>query len=359
MIYTEEHWNTLDRSDKFQFLFEIALLIAVAQSKNKAPRGEREWDRISTDFESIYGRAKHLWCDVRAIRDPDQVSFLKNYNINLYEAHQDLDQVQRLKETAINWMMPRVRLGEHLELVPMPSTKNALIEFLYKNKTRRVRINQQEYWNKAHLRSLNAEGKYFVDPDDLMENDCVVMSLPLHGTYNVPSWLDQLFNVCEKKNIPVFLDLCWVWFQHDIFLDLDSPCIDTVTCTLGKAFPIEGFRQGFKFVSKKNLSKYDTTYSTNKFGNQLLIDLMLRFPCDYLVKKYTKKQDYWCSRLGLKKTSSVHNAVASDDLLWYAEHKHLVHDGVNQNFLNLIPLYENHDMVLDFINQTNTGRFHF
>ena len=359
MIYTEEQWNTLERSNKFQFLFEVAMFIAVAQSQGKAPRGEREWDRINNDFPSIYGRAKHLWCDVRAIRDPEQVSFLKDYKLNLYEAHQDLDQVPILRETAVDWMMPRVRLGEHLELVPMPSTKNALVEFLYKNKARRVRINQQEYWNKSHLRSINAESQYFVDPDDLTENDCVVMSLPLHGTYTVPTWLDHLFNTCENKNIPVFLDLCWVWFQHEIMLDLTSSCIDTVTCTLGKAFPIEGFRQGFKFVRKANLTKYDTTYSTNRFGNRLLIDLMKRFPCDYLVKKYTEKQDYWCSRLGLQKTESVHNAVASDDLLWYAEHKHLVHDGVNQKFLNLIPLYENHDMVKDFINQTNTDRFDF
>jgi hypothetical protein len=359
MIYTKEHWHTLKRSNRFQFLFEIAMLIAVAQSKGMAPRGEKAWDRISDDFESIYGKAKHLWCDVRAIRDPEHVSFLKNYKIDLYEAHQDLDQIQRLKETAVNWMKPRVRLGEHLELTPMPSTKNALIEFLYKHKQRQIRIHQQEYWNKSHLNSVNADTKYFVDPKDLAENDCIVMSLPLHGTYSVPSWTNELFEVCERKNIPILLDLCWVWFQHDIFLELKSPSIDTITCTLGKAFPIEGFRQGFKFVSKIHLSKYDTTYTTNRFGNQLLIDFMLRFPCDDIVRKYKQKQEYWCNRLGLKKTNSVHNAVAGDDLLWYAEHKHLVEDGVNQNFLNLIPLYENHDMVVDFINQTNTGRFGF
>ena len=359
MIYTEEHWNTLKRSNRFQFLFEIAMFISVAQSKGLAPRGEREWDRIGNDFESIYGRAKHLWCDVRAIRDPEHVLFLQQYNINLYEAHQDLDQIYRLKETAVKWMSPRVKIGEHLELTPMPSTKNALIEFLYKNKERRIRIHQQEYWNKTHLQSMIITAEYFINPDDLQDNDCIVMSLPLHGTYDVPSWIDDLFAVCEKKNIPVFLDLCWVWFQHDVLLELKSPSIDTVTCTLGKAFPIEGFRQGFKFVTKGHLSKYDTTYSTNRFGNQLLIDLMLQFPCDDLIKKYSAKQDYWCSRLGLAKTNSVHNAIASDDLLWYAEHKHLVGDGVNQNFLNLIPLYENHEMVINFINQTNTGRFDF
>ena len=82
MIYTETHWNTLTRSPRFQFLFEIAMLIGTAQSQNKAPRGERDWDRITTDFKSIYGRAKHLYCDVRALRDPDHTNFLKNYKLS-------------------------------------------------------------------------------------------------------------------------------------------------------------------------------------------------------------------------------------------------------------------------------------
>ena len=76
MIYTETHWNTLTRSPRFQFLFEIAMLIGTAQSQNKAPRGERDWDRITTDFKSIYGRAKHLYCDVRALRDPEHTDCL-------------------------------------------------------------------------------------------------------------------------------------------------------------------------------------------------------------------------------------------------------------------------------------------
>ena len=76
MIYTEAHWNTLTRSPKFQFLFETAMLISIAQSQNKAPRGERDWDRITNDFKSIYSRAKYLYCDVRALRDPEHIDFL-------------------------------------------------------------------------------------------------------------------------------------------------------------------------------------------------------------------------------------------------------------------------------------------
>jgi hypothetical protein len=39
MIYTEAHWNTLTRSPRFQFLFEIAMLVSIAQTKHL---GEKE-----------------------------------------------------------------------------------------------------------------------------------------------------------------------------------------------------------------------------------------------------------------------------------------------------------------------------
>ena len=97
--------------------------------------------------------------------------------------------------------------------------------------------------------------------------------------------------------------------------------------------------------------------STNRFGNQLLIDLMRKFPADDILKKYSDKQDFWCKKLGLEKTNSVHNAKSGDDLLWYAEHKHLVEDGVNQNLLNLVPLLENHKMIITYLEESG-NMFH-
>ena len=357
MIYTETHWNTLTRSPRFQFLFEIAMLISIAQSQNKAPRGERDWDRISNDFKSIYGRAKHLYCDVRALRDPEHIDFLKNYKMDLYKVHQNLDQHNELVDVATKWTGNHLYLGDNLSLLSMPSTRNAVIEFLQKNKERTVRIHQQEYWNKSHLKHYKVDAKYFVNPDDIKENDCIIISVPLHGTYERPEWIYDLFKKCSSINVPILVDACWAWFQHDFFLDLNYDCIDTVTCTLGKLFPIEGFRQGFKFTKTKDISKYDVMYSTNRFGNQLLIDLMRKFPANDIVKKYSDKQDFWCKKLGLEKTKSIHNAHSGDDLLWYAEHKHLVEDGVNQNLLNLVPLLENHELVVAFLEESG-NMFH-
>ena len=117
------------------------------------------------------------------------------------------------------------------------------------------------------------------------------------------------------------------------------------------------FKNNGEITKTKNISKYDMMYSTNRFGNQLLIDLMRKFPADDILKKYSDKQDFWCKKLGLEKTNSVHNAKSGDDLLWYAEHKHLVEDGVNQNLLNLVPLLENHKMIITYLEESG-NMFH-
>ena len=349
MIYTEEHWNTLKRSNRFTFLFELALLLSNAQSLGKVSRGESTWDKVDTNFQSVYGRAKYLYCDTRAIRDPEYVQFLDQYKVNFYDVHQDYNQYDELVETANEWVKNHLELSSDLQLIPMPSTRDALIEFLQKNNNRKVRIHQQEYWNKTQLSHYNTDAEYFVTPDDINDNDCVVITLPLHGTYTLPTWIESLFVTCSKKGVPVFIDSCWAWLQHNFKLNLKHECIHTVTCTLGKMFPVESFRNGFKFVRKSNVAKFDIQYSTNRMGNRILIDLMKNFPADHTVKKYGAIQEFWCEKLEMTPTPSVHNCYCDEDLFWYSEHRMLAHDGVQQNVFSLIPLLENHDMLVAYL----------
>ena len=359
MIYTEEHWNSLKRSNRFNFLFEIALLIANAQSHNKTYRGERKWDKVEKNFQSVYGKAKYLFNDTRALRDPEHVMFLENYHVNIYETHQDFDQYDELVHTVEHWVEKHLILSKNLQVIPMTTTRNAVIEFLQKNNNKRVRIHQQEYWNKTQLSHYSAHPVYFCGPEDITENDCVIITLPLHGTYDMPEWLDSLFARCSSKKVPILIDCCWAWLQHSFRLDLNHDCIDTVTCTLGKLFPIEGFRNGFKFSRKDTISKFDTIYSSNRFGNRLLIDLMNRFPANHIVTKYKPLQDFWCKKLSLESSPSVHNCYCGEDLVWFNEHRMLAEDGVNQNLMTLIPLFENHKIILNYLEETKQDRFDF
>ena len=351
MLFTEEHWHTLKRSRRFESLFELAMLISNAQSTGKAYSGEESWHHVQQNFKSVYGRAKYLFCGIKAIRDQEHIDFLKQYNINFYDTHQNHLLYDELVEVAHVWVSGHLDLDDSLQLIPMASTRNALLEFLQKNNGRKVRIHQQEYWNMTHLRHYSVAPVYFVDPEDINEGDCVIISLPLHGISKLPDWTYELFDACDRKGVPVFIDCCWAWLQHNFNLRLKHDCIDTVACTLGKFFPIEGYRSGFKFVKKQKVAKYDMLYSNNRLGIRLLIDMMRRFPADRLVAKYKDKQKFWSEKLHLSMTDSVHNCHGAEDLLWYSEHRMLANDGLNQKFFNLIPLLENHQMLVDYIDE--------
>lgn len=359
MNYTEKHWSTLKRSKRFDQLFEIAMLISNAQSLGQAYHGERPWDKVEPNFRSVYNKAKYLFCDTRAIRDSKIIEYIKNYKTDFYETLHNFEQYENLVTTAKTWLNGYIDLSSNLQLVPMFSTNSAVIEFLLKNNSRKIRIHQQEYWNKTQLKHYGISATYFTEPKDINDNDCVIISLPLHGTFSIPEWINELFIICSKKGIPVFVDCCWAWLQHKLKINLDYDCVDTVSCTVGKFFPTEGMHTGFKFTKKEKIQKFDLLYSSNKISHQLIIDLMKNFPVDYLVKKYSDLQEFWCKKLDLEPTSSVHNAYCDKDLYWYSEHRALIDDGVNQNFFNLIPLFENHDLVLNYIKENNMDHFDF
>jgi hypothetical protein len=350
-MFTEEHWHTLERSRRFESIFELAMLISNAQSQGKAHLGEEKWDHVEQNFKSVYGRAKYLFCGTRAMRDQEYIDFLKEYKINFYDTHQDHFQYDELVEVAHGWVAGHLDISESLQLIPMTSTRNALLEFLQKNNDRRVRIHQQEYWNMTQLKHYSVNPVYFTEPIDISDGDCVIVTLPLHGIFELPDWTYELFDACDKKGVPVFIDCCWAWLQHNFNLRLNHECIDTVTCTLGKLFPIEGYRNGFKFVKRKNVAKYDMLYSSNRLGNRMLIDIMRRFPADHLVSKYKGKQKFWGEKLGLPVTHSVLNCHGADDLLWYSTHRVLANDGLNQKLFSIVPLLENHQMLVDYINE--------
>jgi len=81
--------------------------------------------------------------------------------------------------------------------------------------------------------------------------------------------------------------------------------------------------------------------------------LMKKFPAIHAVQKYKDKQKFWCEKLDLQPTSSVHNCYCDEDLYWYSEHRMLVHDGLKQNVFSLIPLLENHDLLVNYLATKN------
>ena len=96
MKYTEEHWTGLKRSKTFDFLLESAILICNSQQQQKSPMGDQHWDHNDGSWEGIYGKARNLYCDPRAIRDQELIKFYNNYNRNILESSNDINLQKKL-----------------------------------------------------------------------------------------------------------------------------------------------------------------------------------------------------------------------------------------------------------------------
>ena len=68
-----------------------------------------------------------------------------------------------------------------------------------------------------------------------------------------------------------------------------------------------------------------------------------------IAKKYKDKQTFWCNKLNLQSSNCVYHAELTEDLLWYCENKRLAIDGVSQKVFNLVPLLENHDLLVNYL----------
>ena len=58
--------------------------------------------------------------------------------------------------------------------------------------------------------------------------------------------MEELLNICDSWNVPVLIDMAYFGMCHDIEIDLSHKCIEEVTFSLGKTFPIIGARAGMR-----------------------------------------------------------------------------------------------------------------
>ena len=57
--------------NRLEFLKECAILISVAQSKSKAPKGESAWSIFDPDFTSVLDFSNNIFAETRSVLNKD------------------------------------------------------------------------------------------------------------------------------------------------------------------------------------------------------------------------------------------------------------------------------------------------
>lgn len=186
-------------------------------------------------------------------------------------------------------------------------TTETFDKFYLKHHTKRLRILKGEYFYHQISSRNYFSGVVWIDEEPLQINDVVIMSCPFSDTGNIPNGFYDILNDCDEKDIPVLLDLAYINLT-DLQLDLHFDCIETVTTSLSKVFPLEYDRIGIRL----DKSFYDDTmfaYNQNEYINLYSVwygqQFLKRFDNKWLLEKYRPRQIKMCKELDLEISSSV------------------------------------------------------
>jgi hypothetical protein len=178
------------------------------------------------------------------------------------------------------------------------------------NKNKRLRLWRGEYfYHQIQKRELFKKFAW-IDEDELKENDVVVVSLPFSNTGNTPKNYDEVMSKCSILGIPVLLDMAYVSLTSTQSYDLNYSCIETITTSLSKVFPVEHLRIGIRLqknFTDDTLDAYScdavryVNFASLNIGNKLIKS----FSQNYIYNKWRYKQVKMCEKLDLTPSNSV------------------------------------------------------
>ena len=95
---------------------------------------------------------------------------------------------------------------------------------------------------------------------------------------------------------------------YGININIDQPCVEEVTFSLGKTFPIIGARAGIRLQRKEidDAVLFSNQHGiVNNFAAMIGEFAMSAWSPDYIPNKYMKAQMVVCNKLNLKPTNCV------------------------------------------------------
>ena len=187
-------------------------------------------------------------------------------------------------------------------------TTEAFDKFYHKHMHRKLRFLRGEYfYHQIMAKRFFKESSFIDDPNDISNNDVVVMSVPFSDTGNVPEHYDNIMTQCEKNNVPVLLDMAYISLAVKLDINVDYQCIDTITTSLSKVFPVAHWRIGMR-MQKENIDDTLDAYEMNSYLNTHAVNvghqLIKQYPADYSFNKYRQQQLSFCNMLDIKPSDS-------------------------------------------------------
>jgi len=180
--------------------------------------------------------------------------------------------------------------------------------FYVRHIKKRLRLFSGEYFYH-HMMARNYFDKFaLLDDEDIKAGDVVAMSCPFSNTGNIPKDFYKILQQCDDNNVPVLLNLAYISISNISQLNLNYKCIQTITTSLSKVFPVENHRIGLRLEREcydDSLVAYNQNNYLNVFSVNIGHRLIKQFDNNWLYNKYESQQVETCEQLQLERSSCV------------------------------------------------------
>lgn len=194
-------------------------------------------------------------------------------------------------------------------------TSEAFTMFMMRHNKRKFKFFKGDFMmHKIASNVMGVDWEWIKDTSSLSKGDAVIISCPFSDTGDKHEHHDTLIQICNQLEIPVLVDMAYFGMCSGININLDQPCIEEVTFSLGKTFPLIGARAGIRF-QKEEID--DPVLFANQHGivNNFAA-MMGQFAMevagpDYIADKYKTAQINVCRKLDLKPTNCILFALSN------------------------------------------------
>ena len=308
---------------KIEKVRKIAWALSVASGTGSLDvPGEYTWatpgsvNRRNINFNDVRQRYKSIFSSGNSIKDPEMIQFIQGLNLNKHLLDPWI--VQRYEEGWMEWLERtnnKTYVSDNLSLFKhscySQGTQESFLNFYMMNSGKRFRVFKGEYWWHMDIwTKLNYNWAYIED-DVVRPGDVCIVSCPFALMGKKHPLLDELVKDCDRHGVEILLDFIYLpnSINQTVNIDLSTPCINQITFSLSKTFPVQCAKVAIRF-SKNKIDDPMQMSNDENIGNRLAaglgFEIMGVHDLNHMTKKYEQPQKRWCNMLGLQATDVVH-----------------------------------------------------
>jgi hypothetical protein len=170
--------------------------------------------------------------------------------------------------------------------------------------------------HKVASNVMGNKWKWIHDANEVTVGSAIIISIPFSDFGTVHPQHIKLLERCSALNVPVLIDCAYFGMCYGIDIDLHYKCIEEVTFSLGKTFPIIGSRCGVRFqrIEVDDAVTFANQHGiVNNFGALVGLHCIENYSADFIATKYRAVQQRVCDDLGVDTTNCILFATSSDD----------------------------------------------